>query len=53
MSAIVDDVDERCGHLPSAGVAVLNGPIDRLWRMRTAAFADLSGHIWEIAQEPT
>src|SRR5206468_12511116 len=29
--------------------SLLNGPIDRPWGMRTAAFADPDGHIWEVA----
>ncbi|WIJ23659.1 VOC family protein [Devosia sp. RR2S18] len=46
----VDDVDAVCNELAKAGVALLNGPIDRPWGRRTAAFADPSGHIWEVAQ---
>ncbi|HET8777745.1 MAG TPA: VOC family protein [Candidatus Limnocylindria bacterium] len=45
----VDDVDAVCAELASRGVQFLNGPIDRPWGVRTAAFADPSGHIWEIA----
>lgn len=37
--------------LVAKGVAFLNGPIDRPWGRRTAAFADPSGNVWEIAQE--
>ncbi len=32
------------------GVALLNGPIDRPWGIRTASFRDPGGHIWEIAK---
>jgi catechol 2,3-dioxygenase-like lactoylglutathione lyase family enzyme len=32
-------------------VELLNGPIDREWGVRTAAFADPDGHVWEVAQE--
>ena len=45
----VDDVDAMCEELVSRGVALLNGPIDRPWGIRTASFRDPSGHIWEIA----
>ncbi len=48
---IVDDVDAVCAELNKKGVALLNGPADRPWGMRTAAFADPGGHFWEIAQE--
>ncbi len=45
----VDDVDAACAELVARGVPLLNGPMDRPWGIRTAAFADPSGHIWEIA----
>ena len=47
----VDDVDAVCAGLAERGVALINGPVSRPWGMRTAAFADPGGHIWEIAQE--
>ena len=47
----VDDVDAVCDRLRNDGVTLLNGPIDRPWGRRTAAFADPSGHAWEVAQE--
>jgi catechol 2,3-dioxygenase-like lactoylglutathione lyase family enzyme len=47
----VDDADVACAELASRGVSLLNGPMDREWGMRTAAFADPDGHVWEIAQE--
>jgi catechol 2,3-dioxygenase-like lactoylglutathione lyase family enzyme len=45
----VDDVDATCAELTARGVELLNGPIDRPWGVRTAAFRDPGGHIWEIA----
>jgi catechol 2,3-dioxygenase-like lactoylglutathione lyase family enzyme len=47
----VDDADAVCAELANRGVELLNGPIDRAWGMRTAAFADPDGHVWEVAQE--
>jgi uncharacterized glyoxalase superfamily protein PhnB len=47
----VEDADAVCAALERHGVALLNGPIDRPWGRRTAAFADPAGHVWEIAQE--
>jgi catechol 2,3-dioxygenase-like lactoylglutathione lyase family enzyme len=47
----VDDADSVCDELVSRGVELLNGPIDREWGVRTAAFTDPDGHIWEIAQQ--
>ncbi len=45
----VDDTNAVCEELARRGVELLNGPIDRPWGMRTAAFADPDGHIWEVA----
>ena len=45
----VEDADAVVEQLRSAGVGLLNGPIDRPWGLRTAAFADPDGHVWEVA----
>lgn len=45
----VPNVDATCAELVRRGVALLNGPMDRPWGIRTAAFRDPGGHIWEIA----
>jgi catechol 2,3-dioxygenase-like lactoylglutathione lyase family enzyme len=47
----VPDVDAVCALLRGRGVTMLNGPVDRPWGRRTAAFADPSGHVWEVAHE--
>lgn len=47
----VTDTNATCAALAGLGVPLLNGPIDRPWGRRTAAFADPSGHVWEVAQE--
>lgn len=47
----VEDVDARCAMLEQHKVTLVNGPMDRPWGMRTACFADPSGHLWEFAQE--
>jgi catechol 2,3-dioxygenase-like lactoylglutathione lyase family enzyme len=50
----VDDTDAVCAELGRREVQLLNGPQDRPWGLRTAAFADPDGHIWEVAgQIPT
>ena len=46
----VDDVDATCARLAELGVELLNGPIDRPWGIRTAAFRDPAGNVWEIAK---
>lgn len=46
----VDDVDAMCDELARRGVELLNGPMDRPWGIRTAAFQDPAGHIWEIGR---
>src|SRR6476620_3077260 len=40
----VDDVDALTAELTSRGLALLNGPLDRPWGVRTVAFADPDGH---------
>ena len=45
----VEDVDATCADLERRGVRLLNGPMDRPWGIRTAAFADPAGNVWEIA----
>ena len=47
----VEDVDAVCVELAEHGVALLNGPMNRPWGIRTASFVDPGGHIWEIAQD--
>jgi lactoylglutathione lyase len=46
----VDDADAVCEELKQHGVTILNGPVDRPWGRRTAAFTDPAGNVWEIAQ---
>jgi lactoylglutathione lyase len=46
----VDDVDGEHARLRSRGIDFLNGPLDRPWGQRTAAFSDPDGHVWELAQ---
>jgi len=48
---IVEDVDAVRGDLDERGVAIISGPEDRDWGMRTMTFADPGGYTWEIAQE--
>jgi catechol 2,3-dioxygenase-like lactoylglutathione lyase family enzyme len=49
-AVVVDDIDGRCAVLAAKGIALINGPEDKPWGMRTACFADPAGHIWEFAQ---
>lgn len=46
----VDNVDAVCAQLREHGVSLLNGPLDRPWGRRTAAFSDPDGNVWEVAQ---
>jgi catechol 2,3-dioxygenase-like lactoylglutathione lyase family enzyme len=50
LTVTVEDADAACSTLAERGVTLLNGPIDRPWGVRTAAFADPDGHVWEVAQ---
>lgn len=47
----VPDVDAVCDQLRQRGVRLLNGPVDRSWGKRTAAFASPAGLVWEVAQD--
>jgi catechol 2,3-dioxygenase-like lactoylglutathione lyase family enzyme len=47
----VKDCDAVCAELKALGVTLINGPMDRPWGRRTAAFADPAGNVWEVAQE--
>jgi catechol 2,3-dioxygenase-like lactoylglutathione lyase family enzyme len=47
----VENADAVVAELANRGVELLNGPLDREWGMRTAAFADPDGHVWEVAQQ--
>jgi len=49
LTIAVDDVDATAAELGRRGVPLLNGPVDRPWGPRTAAFADPAGNVWEIA----
>ena len=51
LTIFVEDTDAACGELTKRGVDLLNGPVDREWGVRTAAFADPDGHVWEVAAE--
>ena len=53
LSLWVEDVDAVCQVLQERGVVLLNGPVDRPWGKRTAAFTDPAGAAWEIAQDIT
>jgi catechol 2,3-dioxygenase-like lactoylglutathione lyase family enzyme len=50
LTAEVEDVDATCAELARRGVALLNGPMDRPWGVRTASFRDPDGHVGEIAK---
>jgi len=45
----VEDVDAAAREAVSRGAVLLNGPLDRPWGVRTAAFRDPAGHVWELA----
>ena len=45
------DADAACRVLAERGVELLNGPMDRPWGVRTAAFADPDYHVWEVASK--
>ena len=48
LTVAVDDVDAAAAEAVSRGAVLLNGPMDRPWGIRTAAFRDPAGHVWEL-----
>ena len=50
LTIFVENADETIELLRGRGVELLNGPIDRPWGQRTAAFVDPDDHVWEVAQ---
>ena len=51
LSLWVEDVDAASREVQERGVVLLNGPVDRPWGKRTAAFRDPAGVVWELAQD--
>jgi catechol 2,3-dioxygenase-like lactoylglutathione lyase family enzyme len=49
LTITVGDVDAAARLVVERGAVLLNGPQDRPWGIRTAAFRDPSGHVWEIS----
>jgi lactoylglutathione lyase len=47
----VDDADAVCADLIERGVSIVSGPVDRPWGMRSAAFLDPDGYVWEVAAD--
>ncbi|MFM1785423.1 MAG: hypothetical protein RLZZ108_447 [Actinomycetota bacterium] len=43
------DIDALANDLVQAGLALLNGPQDQPWGVRTLCVQDPSGHVWEFA----
>jgi catechol 2,3-dioxygenase-like lactoylglutathione lyase family enzyme len=46
----VAGIDDVVRELEKQGISFLNGPMDRPWGIRTAAFSDPAGHVWELAE---
>jgi lactoylglutathione lyase len=44
----VEDADAVCADLTQRGVSIISGPLDRPWGMRSAAFLDPDGYVWEV-----
>jgi lactoylglutathione lyase len=47
----VDDADAVRAELDERNVAIISGPADRAWGMRTITLADPGGYTWELTQE--
>jgi lactoylglutathione lyase len=51
LGVFVDDADALCADLAGRGVAIVYGPVDRPWGVRTAAFRDPDGHLWAFSSD--
>lgn len=51
LTVYVPNADAVAEELRQHGVKLLHGPADQPWGLRTAAFADPAGHVWEIAED--
>lgn len=47
----VKDADAVCADLTERGVSIISGPLDRPWGMRSAAFLDPDGYVWEVSAD--
>ena len=47
----VEDADTVCADLAQRGVSIISGPLDRPWGMRSAAFLDPDGYVWEVSAD--
>lgn len=47
----VEDADAVCADLTERGVSIISGPLDRPWGMRSAAFLDPDGYVWEVSAD--
>jgi lactoylglutathione lyase len=47
----VEGADAVCADLTERGVSIISGPLDRPWGMRSAAFLDPDGYVWEVSAD--
>ena len=47
----IDDADTLCRELAEGGIPIVYGPVDRPWGVRSAAFADPDGHVWQFSSD--
>jgi len=47
----VEDTDTLCAELAERGISIVYGPVDRPWGVRSAAFVDPDGHVWQFSSD--
>ena len=47
----VEDAESLCRELTERGISIVYGPVDRPWGVRSAAFADPDGHLWQFSSD--
>ena len=47
----VEDTDIFCRELAEREISIVYGPVDRPWGVRSAAFVDPDGHVWQFSSD--
>jgi catechol 2,3-dioxygenase-like lactoylglutathione lyase family enzyme len=47
----IEDADTLCRELAERGISIVYGPVNRPWGVRSAAFVDPDGHVWQFSSD--
>src|SRR6266576_3313998 len=51
LSFSIEDADALSRELAERGISIVYGPVDRPWGVRSAAFVDPDGHVWQFSSD--